>query len=133
MQLTIEAFRELFIDPFASHQWASPRGRSHWVELEGWQDSLAGPLMSIIETGGCEYVYPREDLYFAGVNDPPRLLERLLESHSSLAAGVERFNAVTVNETEDLAFMRSLVGQMLELVEHACIVEQTRWDATKPT
>src|SRR5580704_15933667 len=63
----------LFIAPFASHRWASARGRSHWVALEGWQDSMAGPLSSITSSGGCDYVYTRDDGYFAGVSDPPKL------------------------------------------------------------
>jgi hypothetical protein len=47
-----EAFHAAFIVPFASHVWRSDRGRSHWVELEGWQDSLTGPLSSVVNTGG---------------------------------------------------------------------------------
>jgi len=33
---------------------------------------MAGPLSAIAESGGCEYVYPRDDWYFASVNDPQR-------------------------------------------------------------
>ena len=51
-----ETIHALFIAPFASHRWGSRRARSHWVDLEGWQDRMAGPLSSIVESGGCEYV-----------------------------------------------------------------------------
>jgi len=73
------ALEEAFIAPFASHSWLSRRGRSHWVELEGWQDSMAGPLSAIANTGGCEYVYHREDWYFAGIKDPLALKQRFAE------------------------------------------------------
>ena len=101
-----EAFESLFVAPYASHIWATRRGRSQWIELEGWQDSIAGPLSAIATTGGCEHVYPREDCYFAGVTDPPSLRTRLLEWHAGLAAGVERFIPATPDEATDFAFMR---------------------------
>jgi hypothetical protein len=126
-----EAFEVLFVAPFASRRWASERGRSHWVELEGWQDSLAGPLSAIAGTGGCEYVYPRDDWYFASVSDPPSLRSRLLEWHAGLAAGIERFAPATPGEATDLEFMRSVVGRTRELVERACAVEQARWQAAR--
>lgn len=126
-----EAFERLFIAPFASHRWASGRGRSHWVDLEGWQDSIAGPLSSITSTGGCDYVYSREDDYFAGVSNPSRLRSRLLEWHAGLAAGIEQFVPVAPNEHDDLAFMRAVVAEMRELVERACVVEQARWESAK--
>ncbi len=126
-----EAFDALFVTPFASHRWASTRGRSHWVELEGWQDSMAGPLSAIATDGGCEYVYPRDDWYFASVGDPASLRARLMEWHAGLAAGVERFAPTTRGEAADLAFMRSVATRMRELVERACAVEQARWQATR--
>ena len=118
------SFKELFIAPFASHRWTSTRGRSHWVDLEGWQSSIAGPVLSIIETGDCDYAYQREDWYFTGVYDSPSLRSRLLEWHRGLADGIERFVPVTPDETLDLAFMKSVATRMRELIEQACRVEQ---------
>ncbi|MCE9560866.1 MAG: hypothetical protein K8U57_02315 [Planctomycetes bacterium] len=127
----LESFNTLFIAPFASHQWSSRVGRSHWVELEGWQDSMAGPLSAIAERGGCEYVYPRDDWYFAPVSDPASLRARLREWHWGLAVGVERFAPATADEATDLEFMRSVVIRMRELIEQACAVEQVRWESTR--
>ena len=124
-----DEFETLFIVPFSSYAWASVRGRSHWVELEGWQNLMAGPLSSIASNGGCEYVYPRDDDYFAGVNDPAGLRTRLLEWHAGLKAGVERFTPATAEEAADGAYMKLLAHRMRELVEQACAVEQTRWAA----
>ena len=125
-------FDALFIAPFASHRWASYRGRAHWADLEGWQDSIAGPLSAIASTGGCEYVYPRIDWYFATISDPPGLLVRLLEFHAGLANGVERLSPATIAEAADLAFMRSVVVRMRELIERACVVEHVRWEVERP-
>ena len=127
----IESFDELFTTPFASHQWASKRGRSHWVELEGWQDAIAGPLLSVIKTGGCDYVYTRQDGYFSSVSGPRELRTRLLEWHAGLIADVERFDPSDEHEETDLEFMRSVASRMRELVEQACILEQDRWTASQ--
>jgi hypothetical protein len=126
-----KAFDDLFVAPYTSHTWASSRGRSHWVELEGWQDSLAGPLSSIAESGGCEFVYTRDDCYYASVSDPPSLLSRLQEWQSGLATGVERFAPATPEEAADLVYMRSVVSRMEDFVERAYSVEQSRWQAAK--
>jgi hypothetical protein len=106
---------------------ASARGRSNWVDLEVWQDALAGPLSSITSAWGCGYVFAREDGYFVGVRAPLGLRARLLEWHAGLAAGIELFAPATPGEAADLAFMRSLVDRMRELVERACDVERERW------
>jgi hypothetical protein len=126
-------FDSLFVAPFVSHRWATRRGRSHWVELEGWQNSVSGPLSDIVNAGGCEYVYTRDDWYFASVVDPSSLRLRLLEWHEGLAVGVERFEPTTPSEVDDLAFMRSVVGQMRVLIEQACVVEQVRWQSARQT
>ncbi len=123
-----DTFERLFVDPFASHCWASERARSHWVQLEGWQDAMAGPLCSIVTAGGCEYVYSRDDDYFAGVSNPSALRSLLLGWHGRLTAGVEQFIATTPQECNDLAFMQRICAEMRELVERACAVEQARWD-----
>jgi hypothetical protein len=123
--------KAVFVAPFASHRWASARGRSHWVDLEGWQDSIAGPVSAVAGSGGCAYVYEREDGYFAGVSDPAGLRSRLLDWHAALAAGVEKFAPECPAEASDLEFMRSLVSGARELIEQACAVERARWDAAK--
>lgn len=114
-----------FIAPYAAHRWLSHRTRSHWVELEGWQDSLAGPLSSIAKTGGCEYVYERDD--FVGVTDPTSLRLRLLEWHSGLVAGVETFVPATPAEVEDLEYMRIVSARMRALTERSCEIEKVRF------
>lgn len=126
-----DTFERLFVDPFASHCWASERARSHWVQLEGWQDAMAGPLCSIVTTGGCEYVYSRDDEYFTGVNNPATLRSRLLEWHVRLSTGVEQFIATTPQECTDLIFMHAICAEIGEFVVHACAAEQVRWDCKR--
>ncbi len=122
-----EAFDALFIAPFATHRWESERARSHWVDLECWQDSIAGPVSSIVETGGCEYVYARDDWYFAEVNDPESLRAKLSEWLMGLSAGVERFKPTSPHEDADLQFMRDVTSRMEQLIEQACAIERSRW------
>jgi|SRR6516162_437606 hypothetical protein len=126
-----QVLEETLSAPFASHPWRSARGRSHWVELEGWQDSLAGPLSTIAQTGGCEYVYLRDDWYFAGVNDPPALRQRMREWYAGLLAGIEQFSPASAEEAEDLAYMRSLAARIAWLIERANDLEQSRWFAER--
>ena len=101
--------------------------------MEGWPNSIAGPLYAITATGGCEYVYSRDDAYFANVTDPVELRTRLLEWHAGLSNGIERFDPASVAESTDLAFMRSVASQMKELIERACDVEQSRWETVRQT
>jgi|SRR5947209_1364757 len=126
-----QAFHRAFIEPFAFHTWGSRRSRWHWVELEGWEDAIAGPGSSIAENGGCDYVYSRDDHYFAGVDDPESLRRRLLEWHAELAAGVERFRPSAAAERADLEFMRSLVADMQSLIQRAMAVELHRWQGSR--
>jgi hypothetical protein len=124
----LESFNAAFIVPIASHEWASRRGRSHWVDLEGWHDSLAGPLYAIAHGRGCEYVYSLDDHYFSGVTEPNSLRRRLLEFHAGLTAGVEKFVAQLPTEETDLAFMRSTVAGMRDVLERAWLVELAHWE-----
>lgn len=122
-----EAFDALFIAPFATHRWESKRAHNHWADLEGWQDSIAGPVLSVVETGGCEYVYARDDWYFAEVDDPESLRTKLSEWLADLSAGVERFVPTSPEEDAGLRFMRDITSRMGQLIEQACAVEQSRW------
>ncbi|WP_437943432.1 hypothetical protein WMF27_39095 [Sorangium sp. So ce281] len=127
------AFRKRLADaviaPFAVHRWRSLRARSYWVSLEGWQDSIAGPLSSIANHGTCEYVYARDDELFSGIDRPQALRQRLLLWHGGLADAVERFKPTTPSQVVDLAFLRRLVLDIRELIERGCDIEQARWDA----
>lgn len=121
-----EAFDAVFIAPIAQRRFKSARGRSHWLEAEGWTDSIAGPLWSIVDSGGCEYVYTREDQYFTGVHDPASLRKRLLEWQTRLGSKVEQFAPVSDAEHEDLRFMKSLVAAIRAIIERAIKVEDQR-------
>ncbi len=121
-----------FIHPFADHSWESKRGRSFWIELEILQDRLAGPLWSIVNYGGCAYVYAREDAYFTGVSDPATLQARLDDSHGQLVAHLGRFVPTSLAEEKDLLSMRRFAAQMWAVAEKAIAIEETRWKDSKP-
>ena len=118
-----------FIAPYASHRWRSLRARAYWVSLEGWQDSIAGPLSSIADHGACEYVYAREDEFFSGIDRPQALRQRLRLWYGKLVDAVERFRPTTPSQVVDLAFMRRLVLDIGDVIEHGCDIEQAQWDA----
>lgn len=120
------AYEEAFIAPFASHRWLTSRGRSHWIEMEGWQNSMAGPLSAIARTGGCEYVYHRGDSYFADVHDPAALHQRLLVWHAGLLTGLDNFSPRTSEESEDLNYMRSVAEQIVVLINWGVRIEEVR-------
>jgi hypothetical protein len=87
---------------------------------------MAGPLHSIGRTGGCGYVYTRDDVYFRGVNDPDALLERLMTWHRSLAEEVGRFVPTTPSQRVDHEYMRLLISRMHSPVERGCEIERDR-------
>jgi hypothetical protein len=119
-------FDEAFIAPFASHQWRSARARNHWTDLEGWQDSMAGPISSVAESGDCRYVYLREDAYFAGVKDAETLLERLKRWHTGLVTGINRFVPESIDELQDIKYMHKTANAMLQLAQQTCEIERVR-------
>ena len=94
---------------------------------------MAGPVSSIVREGGCEYVYPRQDRYFAGVDNPSDLRLRLLEWHRALAVRVDAFVPASDEESEDLIYMRSIVDTMFQVVEHVTEVESRRWQSKHST
>jgi len=114
-----------------SNGWNSERARSRWSELEDWRYTIAGPLDAIVKKGGCQYVYARNDRYFAGVSDPESLRSRLLEWLAELAAKVEGFQPASAAEQGDIAYMRSRVAAMRSAIEQAIEAERRRWSAGK--
>ena len=127
------AFDVAFIASCDRRSWSTAPGRRHWLESEGWQDAIAGPLWSIHKKGGCEYVYSRQDS-FTGVHDPSTLRTRLLEWHAKLASNLERFAPTSDDERRDCRFMESLLATIRVVIDHAIEIESRRWQAIhKPT
>ena len=122
-------FDAAFVFPIAAHPWKTKRGRSFWIELEWWQDALAGPLSSIVERGECAYVYKRDDEFFAGVDDPTTLRARLRQWHENLIAGLDRFDPGLSAEMIDLESMRQFASTMWDVAEQAIDIERVRWEA----
>ncbi|WP_145998388.1 hypothetical protein [Caulobacter flavus] len=122
------AFDAAFIFPFARYAWKSERARSCWIDLEGWQDNLAGPVSHIIEHGGCAYVYGRNDAYFTGVDDPSTLRTRLQGWHDEMVIGLKRFAPASEAEANDLVSMRQFADEMWAVAEQALQLEEARWD-----
>jgi hypothetical protein len=123
------AFDAAFIASCDRRSWNTARGRCHWLKSESWQDAIAGPLWSILKNGGCEYVYPRQDPYFAGVHDPSSLRNRLLEWHAKLASNLETFEPASNDERRDQSFMESLLANIRVVIERAIEIESRRWQA----
>jgi len=111
----------------SSHGWNSERGRAFWSSLEGWRDSIAGPVYSIVMKGDCEYVYTRGGHYFTGVSEPKSLQSRLLDWQAELVDTVEEFTPASSAEEEDLASMRLRAAAMRSVIDRAIEVESRRW------
>lgn len=122
------AFDAAFVFPFARYAWKSERARSFWIDLEGWQDNLAGPVSHIIEHGGCAFVYDRNDDYFTGVDDPATLRARLQGWHGEMMTGLKQFVPTSEAEANDLACMRQFAEEMWAIAEQALQVERARWE-----
>lgn len=120
-------FDAAYIFPLAKYPWRSRRARSSWLDLEGWQDALAGPVYSIVQNGNCAYVYARDDEFFVGVVDPAALDIRLREWHAKLTAGLDHFVPATEAEEADFEAMRLFASQMWAVAEKAIEIERLRW------
>lgn len=101
------------------------------MEAEGWQDAIAGPLWSIVKDGGCEYVYSREDSFFAGVDDPTALRNRLFEWHARLTAKLKSFTPASPAEHRDRRLMNSRLADIVALIDRALEIESQRWQASR--
>ena len=119
-------FEAAYIFPLAQYAWQSERGRECWIDLEVWQDALAGPVYSIINDGNCAYVYARNDEYFAGVNDATALYALFQQWHGELSAGLDSFVPTTDAETIDLTSMRQFAHHMWVVAEKAIEIERRR-------
>ena len=108
--------------------WKSERGCDLWIDTEILQDYLAGPISQIVKTGGCAYVYERDDAYFEGVGDPKGLKTRLLGWHNELVKEIEGFQPTTSAESEDAGRMHQLASDMWAVAETACEIEFRRWE-----
>ncbi|MDC7677391.1 hypothetical protein [Asticcacaulis machinosus] len=122
----VAEFEAAYIFPLAQYAWQSERGRSCWIDLEIWQDALAGPIYNIIKDGNCAYVYTRNDDYFAGVNDATTLYDKLQQWHGKLDAGLDSFIPTTHAEEIDLTAMRQFASKMWAVAEKAIEIERRR-------
>ena len=101
----------------------------YWLDLEFWQDAMAGPISSIITSGGCDYEYRRDDPYFADVNEPETLHAQLRHWHAKLVEGIESFAPRSREEFADLASMRMFALAISAVAEEAWQIERDRWEA----
>jgi hypothetical protein len=120
-------FNEAFYVP-AKFNWRSRRAMLHWIEVAHLNVDIAGPVFSIVEKGGCNYVYSREDDYFWGVDNPAALRNRLLQSHNEMVEIIDSFVPRSSAETADLVSMRQFRSDIGNVIEAACDTEQRRWD-----
>ena len=121
-------FNEAFYVP-AKFNWQSRRALFHWIETEHLQDQLAGPLYSIVHSGGCNYVYARDD--FPDVDNPAALRHLLLQWHSQMIEIIDNFVPTSSAESADLASMRQFASGMGKVVETACDIERRRWESAR--
>lgn len=120
-------YKAAFVYSYSTHRWQSRRGFSRWTELEGWQDNIAGPVNAIVETGGCAYVYARNDGYLHDVDDPDGLHAALRRNHQALRLGIDAFRPRSREEEFDVASMHRFATAIWVLAERAIEIEKNRW------
>lgn len=122
-------FKIAFQFPPFKRRLKTKRAQWYWINLSVLVDDLAGPLSAILNTGGCAYVYPREDRYFAGVTDPLALRAVWRRWHGELCGHVDVFEPASVNEAADLELMRRFASDILAVGERLLDIEQARFAA----
>ena len=126
-----QALKNDFADAFRALRLSSNRAREHWLHrLAVLTSTLAGPVYSIVENGGCAYVYMRQDEFFRDIDDPASLYGRLRQWHDQMAAAVQQFAPGSPPESADLAVMRESIGAMWAVTEAAWTIERDRWEAS---
>lgn len=110
----------------------SERGRDLWIDTEAIRDCIAGPLYQIFVSGGCAYVYQREDRYFAGVDDPDELKSKLREWLDELFEDIEQFLPRSADELSDQESMRQNAAEIQVAVQTAIEIELARHKHTDP-
>ncbi len=118
-----EAFERAFYEP-EKHVWRSERGRWLWIELQVPMDRIAGPLFSVATTGGCEYVYTRDDF---AVANPDGLSVLLRDWHTALTNEIEAFHPVSAHEQADQMFARICSDQIWAVTQAGLEIERMRW------
>jgi hypothetical protein len=113
----------------AKFNWKSKRALFHWIDREHLQDYLAGPIYKIVNYGGCDYVYGREDDYFRDIDNPAALRNRLRQWHSQMVGIIDSFTPTSSAEAADLVSMRQFASDIGNVVEAACDIEQRRWES----
>jgi hypothetical protein len=121
-----QQYADAFVRAFAERRWKSQRGLFHWIDTEASQTALAGPLHAVKETGGCAYVYTRDDECFRGVDGPTALRERLRRWHGEMVAVIDAFVPASPDEAADLAAMRKIAADIWAVAETACAIEGDR-------
>lgn len=123
-----QRYADAFAHAFARHDWTSRRGRCCWIDTELWRDALAGPLYSVKQTGGCAYVYVRDDEYFRDVDGPVALRDRLRLWRGYIVEVVDAFVPASPDEAVDHAAMREIIADIWAVAEAACDIERDRWE-----
>ncbi len=110
-------FKELFLQGFMRPQLRTDVFKEVWSDLEGWSDTLAGPLYSIYVDDNCDYVFGDSETRFKGIKSEDELLGWCLCIVEEYRRGVKRIEAMTENEIID---QQTLLGQtnIMEKLSH---------------
>lgn len=119
-------FKELFRQGFMRPQLITEEFKEVWSDLEGWSDTLAGPLYSIYVDDNCDYVFRDSETRFKGIKSEDELLGWCLDIVEEYRRGVSKMAAKTENEIVDQQMLLSKTNIMEKLSHLAVDIQRHR-------
>lgn len=94
-------FKKLFKETFYNTKFKTRRFYEFYQDLEGLQDTIAGPFYSIYKDGNCDYVFEGDREIFKGIKSCEDYLKWCLDIVKDYKNRVNELKAYCENEKKD--------------------------------
>lgn len=122
----LKKFSDMFWKGFERPQLKTKKFKKVWLDMEGWRDSLAGPLYSINEYENCDYVFNNQNEIFKEINSCEELLDWCMKIVKEYRHGVCRIQANTKDEMQDQTLLLNQTVIMEKLSNLAIDIQRRR-------
>jgi hypothetical protein len=119
-------FKDLFRQGFIRPQLITKQFKEVWSDLEGWTDTLAGPLYSIYVDENCDYIFCDSETRFKGIKSEDEFLVWCLGIVEEHRRGANKIEAKTENELTDQLILLSQTDIMEKLSHLAVDIQRHR-------